>query len=100
MKIKVAMNDILIGAIAMASLIVALFFLRFWRSTRDRFFLYFALSFFIEGFNRIVLSPASAPADEVQDFVYYVLRLVAYGLILVAVWEKNRPVRKGTERRE
>lgn len=94
------MNDILIGAIAMASLVVGLFFLRFWKSTRDRFFLYFALSFFIEGFNRILLAPASLPADGVQHYVYYALRLVAYGLILIAVWGKNRPARKGAKPRK
>ena len=29
-------TDMLTGAIAMASTVIALFFLRFWRSTRDR----------------------------------------------------------------
>ena len=32
------MEQILLGANAMASLVVGLFFLRFWRDTRDRFF--------------------------------------------------------------
>lgn len=38
-------NLMLTGAIALASLLVGLFFFRFWRQTRDRFFLYFALAF-------------------------------------------------------
>lgn len=46
--------DMMIGAIALASRLAGLFFLRFWRSTGDRFFLYFALSFGIEGFNRLL----------------------------------------------
>jgi hypothetical protein len=84
------MNDMLAGAIAMGSLIAGLFFLRFWKSTRDRFFLYFAISFFIEGFNRILLGPSSE-GQGMQQYVYYILRLVAYGLILFAIWGKNRP---------
>ena len=48
------MSQMMYGAISMASLTIALFFLRFWRNTGDRFFLWFALSFFIEG----VLDPA------------------------------------------
>ena len=48
------MSDLIAGAIAMASFVIALFFLRFWRNSRDRFFLYFSLSFGIEGVHRIV----------------------------------------------
>jgi hypothetical protein len=84
------MNEILVGAIAMGSLVAGLFFLRFWKSTRDRFFLYFAVSFFIEGFNRILLGP-DMQSDGSQQNMFYILRLIAYGLILFAVWEKNRP---------
>jgi len=83
------MNEILIGAIAMASMVAGLFFLRFWRSTGDRFFLFFALSFFIEGINRAVLSPTSQGNDGAP--AYYLIRLIAYGLILYAILDKNRP---------
>ena len=47
------MTHLLAGAIAMASITIALFFLRFWRASGDRFFLYFALSFAIEGLHRV-----------------------------------------------
>lgn len=83
------MNEILIGAIAMASTVAGLFFLRFWRSTGDRFFLFFALSFFIEGINRAVLSPTAQDNDSSPG--YYLIRLIAYGLILYAILDKNRP---------
>jgi NADH:ubiquinone oxidoreductase subunit 4 (subunit M) len=83
------MNDILIGAVAMASLITGLFFLRFWRSTRDRFFLYFAISFLIEGLNGGLLRPG-LQGDGIEQSLFYALRLVAYGLILVAIWGKNK----------
>jgi hypothetical protein len=85
------MNQILAGAIAMASLIASLFFLRFWKTTRDRFFLFFALAFFVEGVNRIVLAPTAGNGDDLLDYSFYLLRLVSYGLILVAILDKNRP---------
>lgn len=86
------MNDMLLGAIALASIVAGLFFLRFWRATGDRFFLYFALSFGIEGLNRIHLGLAGGLRED--DAVYYLIRLVAYGLILWAVLEKNLPRRR------
>lgn len=75
------------GAIAMASLTAALFFLRFWKSTHDRFFLYFAISFALETVSRMLHLASHTSAN---DPLIYLIRLVAYGLILVAIVEKNR----------
>jgi hypothetical protein len=69
-----------------------LFFLRFWKSTGDRFFLFFATSFFIEGFNRFLLGVMGSLREEAP--AYYLVRLVAYGLILLAILDKNQPGRK------
>jgi len=88
------MNEMLIGAIAAASLAAGLFFFRFWRTTRDRFFLLFALSFWIEGVNRVLLYEWAGLDDDAP--VYYVIRLLTYGLILAAIIAKNR----GPRRRE
>jgi len=82
------LNAILVGAVAMACLVAAVFFLRFWRATRDRFFLLFALSFAIEGVNRVVLFLFVGVNEDVP--AYYAVRLVAYGLILAAIIGKNR----------
>ena len=82
------MNELIAGGIATASLVAALFFLRFWRQTRDRFFLWFALSFMIEGLNRFALYALAGLNDTAP--IYYVIRLVAYGLIIWAIVEKNR----------
>lgn len=82
------MSQMLMGAIAMASLVAGLFFFRYWRSTRDTFFLYFALSFWIEAANRIALGQFS-PSSEFEP-VFYMVRIVAYGLIVVAILQKNR----------
>lgn len=84
----IIVNAVLAGAIAMASLIASLFFLRFWRSTNDRFFLYFALSFLFEAVDRALLGLASSQSEDAPE--YYLLRLVAYALIVYAVLDKNR----------
>lgn len=86
------MNQLLAGAIAMGSFVIALFFLRFWRTTRDRFFLYFALSFLIEGMHRLYASDETLGEDLPH---HYLVRLVAYLLILWAIYEKNFPRDKG-----
>jgi hypothetical protein len=85
----VTVNDLLTGAIAMASATIAMFFLRFWRNTGDRFFLWFALSFGIEGAHRVY--SAFAYQDNEDAPLHYLIRLLAYGLILWAILEKNLP---------
>jgi len=85
------MNEILAGGIVTASLVAGLFFLRFWRASRDRFFLLFALSFWIEGANRFVLTLFVGPNEDAP--LYYLVRLVAYLLIIAAIVLKNRQSR-------
>ncbi|MEO6064320.1 MAG: DUF5985 family protein [Lysobacterales bacterium] len=81
------MEHVLTGAIAMGFAVIALVFLRYWRTTRDRFFLFFALSFGIEAVNRVVLGLSSV-AHEDRPAIYFV-RLLVYALILVAIVDKN-----------
>lgn len=87
------MDEMLVGGIAVGSFVAGLFFLRYWRSTGDRFFLFFMLSFWIESANRLLMGFTQASnADTVP--LHYIVRLVSYGLILWAIWEKNRPPSK------
>ncbi|HBI67655.1 MAG TPA: hypothetical protein DDZ22_01135 [Massilia sp.] len=83
------MTELFTGAITMGSLVIALFFLRFWRDSGDRFFLYFALSFFIEGVHRLYSALHDAGGEDSP--LHYLIRLLAYGLILWAILEKNLP---------
>lgn len=83
-----ALNVMLLGAIAMACLVAGMFFLRFWQRSRDAFFLWFAASFFLESANRAALALSPNPSDGTP--IFYGVRFVAFALILVAIWSKNR----------
>ena len=82
------MNEILLGAVSIGSLVIGMFFVRFWLRSRDRFFLLFALAFVIEAVNRFLLGASGALREEAP--AYYVVRIIAYGLILFAIIDKNR----------
>ena len=81
------MNLALIGAIAMACWTAGLFFLRFWKDTKDRFFLFFAISFFAEGLNRFGLAMTANPNED-RPFFYFV-RFLSFLVILIAIADKN-----------
>ena len=82
------MGQMLLGANAVLSLVVGLFFLRSWRDTHDRFFLYFALAFVVEGINRVALG-LTDPSQESEPY-FYLVRLFSFLLILAAIVDKNR----------
>jgi hypothetical protein len=85
-------NEMLLGAISALSFVAGLLFLRYWHSTRDRFFMFLALSFWIEAGNRVLMGVRGGWSEA--EPLHYTIRLVAYGLILFAIWDKNRPRRK------
>jgi hypothetical protein len=78
------------GVLAMASLIAALFFLRFWRESRERLFAFFALAFALLGANWIGLAIINHPTDEVRQEYGYIVRLVAFVILLIGIFDKNR----------
>lgn len=83
--------DFLSGAVAFGFVLAGLFFLRFWRKTRDGLFLAFAIAFWLLGIGQAVLALASVPVEE-RSWLY-LFRLAAFALILVAIVRKNRPRR-------
>lgn len=90
------MNDyalFLTGGTATACVAIGLFFLRFWRRTDDRFFLLFALAFWVFALNRVALA-VIGDEDESARMVVYVVRLAAFLLILTAIVDKNRRPRR------
>lgn len=82
-------NEMLLGGAAIASLVAGLFFVKYWRSTRDRFFLFFALSFLGQAANRLHMGITASWNEQLP--AHYLVRLLCYGLILFAIWDKNRP---------
>jgi uncharacterized membrane protein HdeD (DUF308 family) len=79
----------LMGAVAMASFVAMLFFLRYWRQTGDSFFLLFAVSFGCDAVTRAVLAVWRLSEDT--EPLIYLARLFTFGLIIVAIVLKNRP---------
>jgi hypothetical protein len=83
--------DFLSGAAALGFFACSLFFLRFWRRTRDQLFLAFCLSFALLGVGQTVIALAQIPTEE--KGALYLFRLFAFLLILWAIYRKNRPSR-------
>jgi hypothetical protein len=82
------LNLFLSGAVFAGFLLAGLFFLRFWKRTRDGLFLAFASAFFLLGFGQSLLALANVP-DEERSWLY-LIRLLAFALILAAIIRKNR----------
>lgn len=78
----------LLGAIAVGTFTAGLFFMRFWRMTSDRLFLYFALAFFGEVVTRVWMALGAALPEEEPSI--YLLRLLSYGLVVMGIVDKNR----------
>ena len=73
----------------MGCAVAGLFFLRFWKTVRDRLFLYFCLAFWMLAGHWALLGSLHDTIPEDRQFVY-LPRLLAFVLILAGVWDKNR----------
>ena len=81
-------NLALLGALALAAWVAGLFFLRFWRLSRDRIFIFFCAAFWLLGVNWLSLAVIHwVPETRHQA---YIVRLLAFVLIIVGVIDKNR----------
>jgi hypothetical protein len=87
------LNNFIEGGVGVAYVLAAVFFVRFWRTTRDALFLWFAAAFALMALVRITLS-AWDVIDEHRPYVYS-MRLVAFGMIIAAIIAKNRARRSG-----
>ena len=81
-------DGFLLGVIAASSIIAGLFFLRFWRDTRDSLFLAFAAAFIIEGLNRTAMLLLQQPSEG--HLWVYLVRFFAFLLIIAGIVAKNR----------
>lgn len=78
----------------LSSWAVGVFFLRFWKLSKDRFFLFLFLAFWVMALNWIGLLATQEPT-ETRHYVN-ALRLLAFVLIFVGIIDKNR---RGSKRR-
>ena len=81
------MIDFLAGAVTLGYLVAGVFFLRFWRKTRDRLFFAFAAAFILLALNQGIATFLEA-GDERTVYAYS-LRVLGFLLILWAILEKN-----------
>ena len=80
------------GLLVAGYAVAALFFLRFWRATRDALFAWFAGAFALLAVQRVALASAAALPFEIHW--YYLLRLLAFVFIIVGIVGKNAPSRR------
>jgi hypothetical protein len=84
------------GVAFAASLAAAMYFFRFWRISRDPFFKWFAWAFVLLAIQWLALVGAN-PDAEARPY-YYLLRLAAFVMIIVAALQKNRRKEAGARR--
>ncbi len=80
------MRSLVHGMMTTGNLVIGLFFLRFYRDRRDVLFSLFGVAFWMLAANNLVL----ALLDTEAAVGAYVLRLVAFALIILAIVQKNR----------
>ena len=83
------------GVLTTECLVAGLFFAKYSRTTGDRFFVYFALSFLVRALHWFGLAAVSA---DLERWNYaYLARLIAFDLMIAGIIDKNR--RNATARR-
>lgn len=82
------------GAVFALTGVASLLFARFYKRTRDRLFLFFSIAFGVLSLNNLlfilVLDRFSEAPEDAGHPLLYGPRLIAFGLILYAIIDKNR----------
>lgn len=85
---SMAINAALSGGIAVAFVMIGVCFVRFWRTTRTKLFLLFAIAFFLLTIERVVLVLVN-PSNEFAPYLY-MIRLAAFVVIIAGIIDQNR----------
>ena len=75
------------GFLAAGFAVCGLFFLRFWSRTRDGLFLAFGLAFGLLALQQGLVTFLGLPEEE-RSWIY-LLRLLAFSILIVAILRKN-----------
>jgi hypothetical protein len=81
------MIDFMSGAVTTCYFMAALFFLRFWKRTKDRLFLAFATAFILFGLNQNLAFLLDVTVEPYS--LVYALRVLGFLTILIAIIDKN-----------
>ena len=81
------MKCFIFGLLTMVSAIIALFFLKFFRESRDRLFGFFSAAFAVLACDWLVQASV-IPSHDCQHYLF-LIRLLAFTLIIVGVVDKN-----------
>ena len=84
------MTPFLHGALVACCLVAGLFFWRYWIATRDRLFVWFSLAFTVLGTQWALTGLIAA----LRGHEIYLLRLLAFLLIIGGIVDKNRRARR------
>ena len=76
------------GGLVMACFVAGLFFLHYYRQTRDRIFVFFVVAFWSLAVHWIGLAVIN-PALESRHYVF-LFRLLAFVALIVGILDKNR----------
>jgi hypothetical protein len=82
------MRTFLWGALTMGCAVIALHFLRYWRASRDRLFVFFGVAFAVLALNWVSLAIID-PKIEGRHYVYF-FRLASFLLIIIGIVDRNR----------
>lgn len=83
------MHDFFAGMATAGCWAVGLIFLRLWRDSGDRLFALFGAAFWVLSLNWIALA-IMTPTFESRHY-FYIIRLIAFVLIILAIVDKSRP---------
>jgi hypothetical protein len=86
------MVEMLSGALLFSYFVAGIHFARFWKRTGDRLFLHFALAFWLFAVNQLATS-IPVVANEANGYEY-LLRVLGFIVILIAIADKNLVARK------
>ena len=80
------------GMVTMGFVMSGLFFFRFWLRTSDRLFALFGIAFWLMAANQVISHVQGLP--EHQLFWAYLLRIIAYLLLIAGIVAKNLEQRR------
>lgn len=82
------MHSFFAGMTTMGFLVISLLFIRYWRQGRDSIFGWFAIAFALFAVDQAL--PAFFLTAREEDSWIFVLRLLAFTVIIFAIVRKNR----------